>query len=124
MTEASSFPLRMRDPRIRALVREVAARDHLSQNALIEQAVANEVIARGGLIAADLAAAAERLAKMSAAELDTVVTDSIAEFAEGEARPDPLRPQRVQRPGRLVAPSRPERVDDPLGVMTAFHAGA
>lgn len=124
MTEASSFPLRMRDPRIRALVREVAARDHLSQNALIEQAVANEVIARGGLIAADLAAAAERLAKMSAAELATVVTESIAEFAEGEARPDPLRPRRVQRPGRLVAASRPERVDDPLGVMTAFHAGA
>jgi hypothetical protein len=36
---ASAFPLRLRDPRLRALVREVAQREGVSQNELIEQAI-------------------------------------------------------------------------------------
>jgi hypothetical protein len=123
MTEPTSFPLRMRDPRMRQLVREVAQRDHLSQNALIEQAVANEVVVRGGLIAAELASAAGRLAQMSAPELERAVAASIEDFAAGEARPEPLRPSALHGVGAMgLRPPTPD--GDPLGVMTAFHSGS
>jgi len=118
----SVFPLRLRDPRLRELVREVAEHEHISQNELIEQAVSNEVVARGALIAADLATAATRLAKLSTQRREQAVAASIERFAEGEGLGEPLssRASRVASVGRKQ-PGRAHQ--DPLGVIAAFDAG-
>src|SRR5207302_1164562 len=56
-----TFPLRFRSEQIRALVREVAKCEGISQNELLEQAAEHEVIARGALLAQDLEASLDRL---------------------------------------------------------------
>ena len=61
----SVFPLRFRDERLRALLREVAAREHISQNELIEQAIRHELTIRVARVAGELVTAARRLAELS-----------------------------------------------------------
>ena len=114
----SAFPLRFRSEWIRALVREVAEREGISQNELLEQAAEHEVIARGALLADDLEASLRALRSATRAAQADLIERSIAAFAEGEARPDPLeaRPFRVSR-------DRKDR-SEPLGAVSAFRRGA
>jgi len=117
----STFPLRFRDGRLRELVREVAAREHVSQNELIEQAVLNDVVARGLLRAAELQQAADRLAELSAEQYEALIDRSLTEFAEGEALPDPVEMRAwspapaAERPPRRSAPA------DRFGALAAFN---
>jgi hypothetical protein len=123
---ASAFPLRLRDPRLRALVREVARQEGVSQNELIEHAIEDEMVMRGRLLAADLQAAASRLNQLSDEAYADVVARSMGEFAEGEARPEPLpsfalHSDSAQRPKN----DTPQQTSgqDQIGVLAAFHAG-
>ena len=119
MTKGGSvFPLRLRSSGLRELTRVVAEHDHISQNELIEQAVANEVLVRGATIIADLEDAAERLTELTDHHYEQVIARSAHEFAEGESRPDPLQAYAFQAPQGLRTP----RGADPLGVMSAFNA--
>jgi hypothetical protein len=117
----SAFPLRLRDPRLRELVREVAARDGTTQNALIEQAIEHEVVLRGGRLAEDLMGAAQRLASLSSSQRRRLVDRSLKGFADGEARPEPLQAVAFHGSGRPIGGILPG--DDPLGVVAAFEAG-
>lgn len=124
--ERRVFSLRLGDQRLRELVREVADREHLSQNELIEQAVEHEVIARGAMLAEDLAAAADRLARLTAEQSARLVTRSIDSFGAGESRPEPVQ-ARALRPGgpsrsRSAAASIPAApaAGDALGVLAVF----
>lgn len=114
-----TFPLRFRNERIRALVREVAEREGISQNELLEQAAEHEVIARGALLAHDLEASLERLWSATNAASADLVERSIAEFSRGEARADPLRAR--QLPSR-EATRHGEH--GRLGAVAAFRSGA
>lgn len=107
------FSLRLRNERIRALVREVAGREGISQNELLEQAAEHEVIARGALLADDLQASVEQLRSATAAVYADVVQRSIAAFADGEAASDPLPARQIGRPGT--------RRGEPVGAVTAFR---
>ena len=116
---APTSPLRFRNERIRALVREVAEREGISQNELLEQAAEHEVIARGALLARDLESSLERLRLATKAVHADLVERSIAEFGRGEGRADPL--QAGQLPPRDVArPGDHGR----LGAVAAFRSGA
>lgn len=119
MTKLGSvFSLRLRSSGLRELARVVAEHDHISQNELIEQAVANEVLVRGATIAADLEHAAERLNELTDHQYEQVMARSSREFAEGESRPDPLQAFAFEAPQGLGMPESA----DPLGVMSAFNA--
>ncbi len=113
-----TFPLRFRNERIRALVREVAEREGISQNELLEQAAEHEVIARGALLARDLEVSLERLRAATKAASAELVERSIADFSQGEARPDPLRARRLRPPGST------RQGDGGLGAVAAFRRGA
>lgn len=104
-----AFSLRIRQPRLRELIREVAAREEISQNELLEQAAEHEVIVRGALVTEDLAAAAAHLASLTEAAYQDLVVGSVAAFAGGEARPDPLRARQITREPE-PAPSSSELV--------------
>lgn len=117
----TAFPLRLRDPRVPALLREVAAREHISQNELVDQALEHALSLRGARLAEDLAAAAERLAQLSDSEYEGLVDASIEAFAAGEAEPEPLQAYALhaQRPDAR----RTRTASDPLGVLAAFDTG-
>lgn len=110
----STFPLRLRNDRLRELVRIVAERDGVSQNELLEQAAEHEVIARGALLADELETSAARLRAVRAATMATLVEASVAEFAKAEALADPLRPRRIERPAEQAAGSA-------IGAVAAFR---
>lgn len=93
-----TFPLRLRDDRLRELVRVVAEREGISQNELLEQAAEHEVLARGALLADELETSAARLRTLRSKAMTTLVDASVQAFVEAEARPDPLRPRRIERP--------------------------
>jgi len=114
-----AFPLRLRNPRVRALLREVAAQEHISQNELIEQALEHELSLRGARLAEDLAAAAERLAQLSDSAYAQMIDESIDAFVAGEAEPEPLKAYALHRERPSSAPAVP-RMTDPLGVLAAF----
>lgn len=114
----SVFSLRLREPGLRELVREVANHEDISQNELIEQAVANEVLLRGATLVADLERAAERIAELTDAEYARIVGDSLTDFAEGEGLPEPLQAYALDI-GELTE-EVPEV--DSLGVMAAFNS--
>ncbi len=119
------FSLRLADQRLRELVREVADREHLSQNELIEQAVEHEVIARGAMLAEDLAAAADHLSRLTVEQYARVVTRSIDSFVAGEGRPEPVAARAVHTPGSSPGPRRrTPAAGDVLGVLAAFDAPA
>lgn len=109
----SVFPLRLREERLRELVRDVASREQISQNEFIEQAVEHEVVARGAMLADDLAHSAEQLRRATQAQHAELVERSLAEFARGELQRDPLRASRIEE--------HPERSTDALGVVAAFR---
>ena len=113
-----TFPLRFRNEQIRALVREVAQREGISQNELLEQAAEHEVIARGALLAHDLEASLERLRSATNTARADLVERSIAEFSRGEARSDPLRARRLP-PWEATPPADHSR----LGAVAAFRSG-
>jgi hypothetical protein len=123
---SSAFPLRLRDPRLRALVQEVARQEGVSQNELIEHAIEDEMVMRGRLLAADLQAAASRLNELSDEAYGDVVARSMREFAEGEARPEPLAASALHshagQGASQVVPQQPSGSGQ-LDVLTAFHAG-
>lgn len=122
MNATSAFPLRMKDARLRALVREIAKREHLSQNELIEQAVANEVVIRGVLIAEELADAAARLAELSDRDRTSRIARSVEELAAGEGRRDPAQGRALRGPGLTGSAEPSPPVTDPFGVVAAFNA--
>lgn len=107
------FPLRLRSQGLRQLVREVAASERISQNELIEQAVAHEVLLRGATLAADLERAAQRIGDLTDAEYAQIVDRSLTDFAEGESLAEPLQAYAID-----IA----ERETDHLGVMAAFDS--
>lgn len=118
MATTAAFPLRLRDPRLRALVRELADREHMSQNEFIELALEHEVVVRGALVAGELAAAARRLNKLTEAQFAGLVDRSIETFVEGEAGRDPLQATALH-----TDTSTPALALDRLGVLAAFEAG-
>src|SRR2546430_16840632 len=86
-----TFPLRFRSEQIRALVREVAKCEGISQNELLEQAAEHEVIARGALLAQDLEASLDRLRSATNTARADLVERSIAAFCRGAARAGAIR---------------------------------
>ena len=119
--KVSAFPLRLRSSELRELARLVAEHDHISQNELIEQALANEVLVRGATIVADLELAAQYLVELTDAQYQQIVAKSLLEFGQGEALPEPLQayaldPEDVRAYRRQTA--------DRLGVMAAFNAAS
>jgi hypothetical protein len=98
------FPLRLRDDRLRTLVRELAKRLGISQNELIEQAIEREVVVRGGLLSEDLRAAADRIAALSDEQHQRMTDRSIEVFVAGEANPEPLRARRISLAEPAAAP--------------------
>lgn len=117
-----AFPLRLRNPRVRALLREVAAKEHVSQNELIEQALEHELSLRGARLAEDLAAAAERLAQLSDGAYAQMIDESIEAFVAGEAQPEPVKAHALHRVGPSNEPAA-ARITDPLGILAEFDAG-
>ena len=109
-----TFPLRLRDDRLRDLVRMVAEREGISQNELLEQAAEHEVLARGALLADELEASAAQLRNLRAKAMTTLVEASVQEFVEAEARTDPLRPRRIERPDESASAGS-------IGAVAAFR---
>ena len=121
MRSPSTFSLRLRSPRLRALLQEIAQRESISQNELIEQALEHELVARGAMWAEDLRAAADRLTALTHAQHESLLERSLVEFAEGEGRREPLRARQISRQPAVV-PARPTApTGDRLGVIAAFH---
>lgn len=112
----STFPLRFRTERLRQLVREVAEREGISQNELLEQAAEHEVVARGALLADDLESSATRLRSATVGVYDELVARSLQAFAHGESSPEPLRPRRITRRPE-GSPAQP----NPIGAVDAFR---
>lgn len=111
-----TFPLRFTHDRLRELVRIVAEREGISQNALLEQAAEHEVVARGALLADELEATAALLRSVTSPVAAELVDASIAGFVEGEALPDPLRPRRIEREARSARPFTSK-----IGAVAAFR---
>lgn len=112
------FPLRLRSQGLRELVREVAASERISQNELIEQAVANELLLRGATLVDDLERAAQRIGDLTDAEYAKVVERSLSDFAEGEGLAEPLQAHAID----VEDATQQERATDSLGVMAAFDS--
>ncbi len=122
MSETHSvFPLRLRDERLRALLREVAAREHISQNELIEQAIRHELALRAARIAEELVTAARLLAELAGPAYDETITQSIEDFVSGEAEPEPLQAHALHGPSDGAGAAEDD--SDPLGIIAAFEAG-
>lgn len=115
----SAFPLRLRDERLRGLVRELAARDRVSQNEFIKSALEREVIVRGVLATDETADAAQRLRNLTEDQLAALVDRSVEEFVVGEAMRDVVEPTALHTPG---TPSGLMAAPDRLGVFAAFEA--
>ena len=115
------FPLRLRDERLRLLLREVAEREHISQNELIEQAIRHELALRATRLADELASAARRLSELSGPTYDEIITRSIGDFVSGEAEPEPLQAHALHGPAGRERDA--QAGSDPLGVLAAFEAG-
>ena len=119
MAATSTFPLRLRDPRLLSLVRELAERENISQNEFIELALEHEIVVRGALVADELAAAANRLSELTEKQYIALVDRSVERFVAGEAGRDPLQATALHTPtGSTLAYSF-----DQLGVMAAFESG-
>jgi hypothetical protein len=124
--KVSAFPLRLRSSELRELARLVAEHDHISQNELIEQALANEVLVRGATIVADLELAAQYLVDLTDAQYQQIVVKSLQEFGQGEALPEPLQayaldPEDVRSYRKRTAR---RQTADSRGVMAAFNAAS
>lgn len=114
----SVFPLRLRSEGLRELVREVAASEQISQNELIEQAVAHELLLRGATLVDDLERAAQRIGDLTDAQYAKIVDRSLTDFAEGEGRAEPLQAYAID----VEHATGEEPAIDSLGVMAAFDS--
>jgi hypothetical protein len=128
MTANGVFPLRLRDDRLRTLVRELAKRLGISQNELIEQAIEREVVVRGGLLSEDLRSAADRIAALSEEQYQRMTDRSIEVFVAGEASPEPIRARRISIPEpKATRPAVPAAVDGAgpggLDIAAIYRAG-
>lgn len=101
------FPLRLRNERLRELVREVAAGLGISQNELIERATEHEVIARGAMLGEDLRRAADRMTELTDASYHQVLDRSLDQMGAGEGQRDPLAVRRIERPATVASTGRP-----------------
>jgi len=119
--KVSVFPLRLRSSELRELARVVAQHDHISQNELIEQALATEVLVRGATIVADLELAAAHLVELTDAQYQQIIAKSLLEFGEGESLPEPLQAYALDPED--VRAYRTHTADG-LGVMAAFNAAS
>lgn len=117
----TSFSLRLRDSRLRDLVRRVAEQDSVSQNELIEQAIEHEMILRGELIAEDLQSAARALADLTRAQHADLVARSIERFARDEAHRDPTQGRHLTS---RTNGTEPALTDVPLGADVSDRFGA
>lgn len=115
------FPLRLRDQRLRELVREVAAGLGISQNELIERATEHEVVARGAMLSEDLRLAADRMAQLTEDGYQQILDRGVDRVATGEAQRDQVSGRRITRPGGAAAVSRPA-TGRPSGLTDAFEA--
>lgn len=114
----NAFPLRLPSQGLRDLVREVAVSERISQNELIVQAVAHEVLLRGATLVDDLERAAERIGNLTDDEYAKIVDRSLTDFAEGEGLAEPLQAHAID----IEDPPHEEREIDSLGVMAAFDS--
>lgn len=112
------FPLRLHSQGLRELVREVAASEQISQNELIEQAVAHELLLRGATLVDDLERAAQRIGDLTDAEYAKIVDRSLTDFAEGEGLGEPLQAYAID----VEDATQEEQAIDSLGVMAAFDS--
>lgn len=115
-----AFTLRLKSPDLRDLVREVSARENISQNELIEQAIAHEVLLRGATLVVDLESAAQRISEMTNAEYARVVERNLNAFAEGEGLGEPLQAYGFERDDETTA--RGAADSDTFGVLAAFES--
>jgi hypothetical protein len=113
-----AFSLRLHSEGLRELVREVAASEQISQNELIEQAIAHEVLLRGATLVDDLERAARRISELTDAEYAKIVDRSLTDFAEGEGLAEPLQAYAID----IGDPTQEQRDIDSLGVMAAFDS--
>lgn len=118
VTIMNVFPLRLHSQGLRELVREVAASEHISQNELIEQAVAHELLLRGATLVDDLERAAQRIGDLTDAQYAKIVDRSLTDFAEGEGLAEPLRAYAID----VEDATHEEQAVDSLGVMAAFDS--
>lgn len=118
VTTVNVFSLRLPSQGLRELVREVAASEQISQNELIVQAVAHEVLLRGATLVDDLERAAERIGELTDAEYAKIVDRSLSDFAEGEGLAEPLQARAIDIDD---APQEGQETDS-LGVMAAFDS--
>ncbi len=116
------FPLRLHSQGLRELVREVAASEKISQNELIEQAIAHEVLLRGATLVDDLERAAHRIGDLTDAEYAKIVDRSLTDFAEGEGLAEPLQAYAIDIGDATQDATHEERDIDSLGVMAAFDS--
>jgi hypothetical protein len=117
-----TFPLRIRNQRIRELIRDVADREGMSQNELLEQAAEHELVARGALIADELEASAARLRAATRVTSAALIETSIAEFVAGEELDEPLRARKVVVPKQRRRTAN-TRVAPEIGAVAAFSRG-
>jgi len=122
LTIMKVFPLRLHSQGLRDLVREVAASEHISQNELIEQAVAHEVLLRGATLVDDLERAAQRIGDLTDAEYAKIVDRSLTDFAEGEGLAEPLQAYAIDIGDAAQDATQEGRDIDSLGVMAAFDS--
>jgi len=113
-----AFSLRLHSQGLRELVREVAASEQISQNELIEQAIAHEVLLRGATLVDDLERAAQRIGELTDAEYAKIVDRSLTDFAEGEGLAEPLQAYAID----IGDATKEQRDIDSLGVMAAFDS--
>ncbi len=113
-----AFSLRLHSEGLRELVREVAASAQISQNELIEQAIAHEVLLRGATLVDDLERAAQRIGELTDTEYAKIVDRSLTDFAEGEGLADPLQAYAID----IGDTTQEQRDIDSLGVMAAFDS--
>ncbi len=102
MATVPVFSLRLRNQRLRELVREVAANLGISQNELIEQAIEHEVLSRGATLREDLQAAADRIGRLTDEQYQVVLNRSAERFAAAEGQRDPVRTRRLGPRTELV----------------------
>ena len=124
MSSPSTFSLRLRSPLLRALMQEIAQRESISQNELIEQALEHELVARGAMWAEDLRASADRLTALTNAQYALLLERSLVDFVKGEAQREPLRARQISRDPAASAGAATTSAPsvDRLGVIAAFNA--
>jgi hypothetical protein len=93
----SVFSLRLRRENLREMVRDLAMREGISQNELLEQAAEHEVVVRGALVADDLEYVASQMRRLSATAYAALVEESLVSAAVAEGVPDPLRAHQISR---------------------------